>query len=296
MTQSGVSNTTIIKAQEEQLERVPDLLVTEAPLEIRLIHKNDDQILDSTVTVTMRTPGNDIELVIGFLFAEGIIDSFQAIKSIQYCQKTAPKDQGNRIKVFLNANYEIDISLLDRNFAATSSCGVCGKRSLEQLQTIFPKTHSTDLTIPLATLYSLSEKLNSQQHLFNHTGGLHAAALFDKNGSLLYAREDIGRHNALDKVLGQTLTKSKTLFDTSILFLSSRIGYEIIQKAAMARIPIVVAVGAPSNLAVEIAKKAEITLIGFAKDNSLNIYSGASRIAEAKYLNATKLNTINFVG
>ncbi len=295
MSQIGVSKTTIIKVQEEQLESVPDLLVVEAPLEIRLIYTKSDAISETSITVTMRTPGNDIELAVGFLFAEGIIDSFDAIKSFHYCQKTIPEHRENILKILLKPDLTVDLSLLDRNFTATSSCGVCGKRSISQLMETLPQSLEQGMELSLTTIYSLSKKLSHQQHLFNHTGGLHAAALFDKNGTLLCIKEDIGRHNAVDKVIGHTLVKNKKLLEQSILFISSRVGYEIIQKAAMAQIPVVIAVGAPSNIAVQIALKSRITLIGFAKNKSFNLYSGAERITETKSKNATKFTTIDLV-
>lgn len=295
MTQAGVSHKTIIKVQEQKLTSVSDLLVVEAPLEIRLIYNEGELIREKTITVTMRTPGNDKDLVLGFLFSEGIIDSFEAITSIHYCQKAIPEHQGNIIKAILKPNCIVDTSLLERNFAATSSCGVCGKSSISQINSSFTKITSANFEISSALLMGLSKKLNNQQHLFNHTGGLHAAALFDTKGTLLYSKEDIGRHNALDKVIGFALAKNIYVLQSSILVISSRIGYEIIQKAAMAKVPIIIAIGAPSSLAVQIAEKHNITLIGFAKDTSFNIYSGMERITEAKSQNETKLNTLDSV-
>lgn len=248
-----------------------DLLATEEPLEIRLLYPSQGVEIEKSISITMRTPGNDVELAKGFLYTEGMIRSLDEVISARY--------HGNNIvRVIVNA-LTSDISKLDRNFYTTSSCGVCGKSSIESIRTVSPFPLSKDkLEIRSTVFYSLPGKLKNSQVIFETTGGLHAAALFDIAGNLLLLREDVGRHNALDKLIGASLESLLLPFDNHILLLSGRASFELIQKAWMAGIKIVAAVGAPSTLAVELALEAEMTLIGFLRGECFNVYTGIQRI------------------
>lgn len=251
-----------IEADSE--EQRLDLLAVEAPLEIRVNGK--------TVSITMRTPGHDIELAAGFLFAEGLLRSRDELAAIQQLAQ-------NSVEVTLQAGAEMDVSRLDRNFYMTSSCGVCGKASLEALEMAgcpALATESPSLTADI--IHQLPAVLRSAQTIFEHTGGLHAAALFDFEGRLMAVREDVGRHNAVDKLVGTEFLAGRTPLSERLLLVSGRASFELVQKALMAGIPVLAAVGAPSSLAVELALRFRMTLIGFLRNRRFNIYSGASRI------------------
>lgn len=246
-----------------------DLLAIEEPLEIRLGNH--------AISITMRTPGSDFELAVGFLFTEGIIKLPYQIKEIKFCGK--PGKPQNTIKVDLLEDVSIELKKLERNFYTTSSCGVCGKSSLEALATGAKPIENSDLPKTKSeTIHSLSETLRNNQSIFEQTGGLHAAGLFDPDGNLLDLKEDVGRHNAVDKLIGKQFLDDKIPLSDKILFLSGRVSFELIQKAVMAGIPIVCAVGAPSSLAVEAANELGVTLVGFVRDGRFNIYSGVERI------------------
>jgi FdhD protein len=228
----------------------------------------------------MRTPGNDTELATGFLFTEGIISGYEDImgsKSAGHLNKIIP--DSNILTVELQPGFSFDTKKLDRHFYTSSSCGVCGKSSIDSVKNIIYKKPKQDtIRIHSRSLMILPELLLKQQEVFEHTGGLHASALFDLNGSLLFVREDVGRHNALDKLVGAALIEGNLPLDHHILLLSGRASFELIQKAAMAGIKIVCAVGPPSSLAVEMAKECDMTLIGFLRGARFNIYSGEQRI------------------
>ena len=275
MAVKALKNYTIHKYSEQQINEVPDLVAIEEPLQISLIHSGSDY--EVLLTVTMRSPGNDFELATGFLYNEGIISGLTDIEHIRYCNRVDEKNKENKIKVTLAKHISIEPEKLQRNFTSNSSCGVCGKQMLEQLCDSFPKIKFSD-KISVETLLELPEIVKKEQLLFKHTGGIHACGLFTSGGSLIAVKEDIGRHNAFDKLIGHQLIK-KDKFDTTIAVLSGRIGYEMVQKAAVAKIPVVVAVGAPTSLAVDIAKQSGICLIGFIKKNSLNIYCNKEYIA-----------------
>jgi FdhD protein len=247
-----------------------DPIVVEEPLEIRLEYGPAGARTEQPVSITMRTPGQDDELAVGFLFSEGILPDAHALK--------ATRGNGNTIVVSLHESVTPDIGRLQRSFYTTSSCGVCGKTSVGSLYKIPPKKINQQLQIEAETLYSLPALLREGQDLFESTGGLHAAGLFDHEGRLLAVREDIGRHNALDKLIGHFLQQEQLPKNDSILLLSGRACFELIQKAAMAGIRMVAAVGPPSSLAVELANEAGITLVGFLRQQRFNIYSGAERI------------------
>lgn len=255
----------VARAAGGEISREEDRLAVEEPLEIRL---GDDPI-----SVTMRTPGNDQELTAGFLFTEGIIRGPEDIAQI-----IGPtRDLRNVVRVRLKRGVRFDRSRLSRHFYATSSCGVCGKTTIEAIR-VKTTAISSDLRVPLALLYSLPGKLREEQETFDETGGLHAAALFDERGSLLYLREDVGRHNAVDKVIGAAVLKQKFPLDRHILMVSGRTSFEIVQKALVARIPIVAAVSAPSSLAVALAREFNMALVGFLRGRRCNVYAGGHRI------------------
>lgn len=249
-----------------------DLLAVEEPLEIRIVYGPENDRKQKNISVTMCTPGNDEELAAGFLFTEGIITHKDDIMN---CGAT-----GNNIVIAtLRPGISFDPKKIERHFYTSSSCGVCGKSSIDAVKIVFDSQHKKDtIQIQSATLTGLPETLRKQQEVFEHTGGLHASALFDLNGNLLLTREDVGRHNALDKLIGAALMNGDLPLNNHIILLSGRASFELIQKAAMAGIKIVCAVGAPSSLAVELAKETDITLVGFLRDGRFNIYCGERRI------------------
>ena len=251
-----------------------DMLAVEEPLEIRLLYGPENSRIEKTISITMRTPGHDDELALGFLFAEGIISDGSEIANIRVADGT-----GNVVIVHFNPSISPALASLDRHFYTTSSCGVCGKTSLDAVKTksVFPSGLGS-LRVSSTLLYSLQEKLRGHQKVFDVTGGLHASALFDAVGQLAIVREDVGRHNALDKVIGASLLKDKLPLSDSILLLSGRISFELVQKAFMAGINFVAAIGAPSTLAVTMAEECGMTLVGFLRDNRYTIYSGKERI------------------
>ncbi len=271
-------NTQIQRVSIGNLSIENDTLAVEEPLEIRLGFVENGKQIHKAISITMRTPGNDFELAAGFLFTEGILQSHNQIKSIKHCGKF-PNNQ-NTVRIDLSENTEINLEKLSRNFYTTSSCGVCGKSSLESLNVSGAKAiEQKNLPkISAEIIHDLPKKLLENQTVFGETGGLHAAALFDISGELIDLREDVGRHNAVDKLIGkQFLEKSLPLAD-KILFLSGRASFELVQKAVMAQIPIICAVGAPSSLAVEAAREFNITLLGFVRDKRFNIYTNTERI------------------
>ncbi|HTF57904.1 MAG TPA: formate dehydrogenase accessory sulfurtransferase FdhD [Planctomycetota bacterium] len=247
----------------------PDELAVEEPLEIR--------ISGEPIAVTMRTPGDDFDLAAGFLRTEGILKSPEEIGAIRYCGEEKHPDLRNVIEVTPATGVKVDLERLKRNFYATSSCGICGKAAIENIRTD-AKPLNGKFRVKLDIFYKLGTSMRSAQTVFDRTGGLHAAGLFDLHGSLLVLREDIGRHNATDKVIGRMFLDRKLPLDRHILLVSGRASFEIMQKALMAGIPIVCAVSAPSSLAVEFAAETGMTLIGFLHSDQFNIYSGAERI------------------
>jgi len=242
-----------------------DELAIEEPLEIR--------VRGRAISVTMRTPGHDDELAAGFLLSEGLIARRDQIVAIEPCARDGI---GNIVNVFLAADVELDFAQLTRHVFASSSCGLCGKSTIDSIFQRFDPVES-DITIEASTLLALPEKLRAAQETFARTGGLHAAAIFDAAGELLVLREDIGRHNAVDKVLGYGLLNGVAV-DRHVLLVSGRASFEIMQKALAARVPIIAAVSAPSSLAVEFAHESGQTLVGFLRDQRMNIYAHERRI------------------
>jgi FdhD protein len=251
-----------------------DQLATEEPLEIRLVSPQ------RTVAVTMRTPGADFELAAGFLYSEGVVSSREDIERISYCvdPNVDGEQRYNIVNVKLREGLSVDLQPLERHFFTTSACGVCGKASLEALRLRRCPVIPEGLEVPVDIIYSLGEQLRSAQQVFSTTGGLHAAALFDAQGQLLSVREDVGRHNALDKLIGSALLSDQLPFNNHIVMVSGRSSFEILQKCLVAGVPIVCAVSAPSSLAVALAKEFGITLIGFLRGERFNVYAGKERL------------------
>lgn len=257
-----------------------DLVAVEEPLEIRLGVVEGGRLRHQAVSITMRTPGDDFELASGFLFTEGILTSASQVADIKHCGRGAGLT--NTIRVDLVEGVQVDVKRLERNFYTTSSCGVCGKTSLDALATGARKIEvARDFRVAARLIDTLPRKLRERQQTFERTGGLHAAALFSRAGELIELREDVGRHNAVDKLIGTRFLAGALPASESILFLSGRASFELLQKAVMAGIPVVCAVGAPSSLAVEAAQEFGVTLLGFVRDNRYNIYSGEARLALA---------------
>jgi FdhD protein len=250
----------------------PDDLATEEPMEIRVDEPGAEQ---RNVAVTMRTPGNDFELAAGFLFTEGLVKSPADIKNIRYCSVPREEQHYNVVSVAVTRRLEFEAQ---RNFYATSSCGICGKASLDLIDVQCAPIPDGPV-VSAATITVLPEELRQAQSLFDRTGGLHAAALFNTEGHLVGVREDVGRHNALDKLIGSELLAGHLPLSASILLVSGRTSFEIIQKAATAGIPIVCAVSAPSSLAVDAARRFGLTLVGFLRGERFNTYTRADRIA-----------------
>jgi FdhD protein len=248
-------------------QRKEDTLAREEPLEIR--------IRGRSIAVTMRTPGNDRELAAGFLFTEGIIHQRRDVIDIAPClQSDCPE---NVLNVVLAPALEVDFQRLTRHVFATSSCGLCGKASIDAVHQNFPPVQS-DITVLFKILAELPGRMREAQRTFDRTGGLHAAAVFDANGGLIGLCEDVGRHNAVDKVIGQGFLNGQLPFGDHILLVSGRASFEIMQKALAARIPIVCAISAPSSLAVEFANESGQTLVGFLRDGGMNVYSRSERV------------------
>ena len=242
-----------------------DELAAEEPLEIRV----DNQ----PVSVTMRTPGHDDELAAGFLLGEGLITRRAEVLKIA----PHPRNAKNVLGVFLAPDAPLDLQRLTRHFFVSSSCGLCGKTSIAAVRRHFPAV-KTKISVAASLLLQLPEKLRAQQQAFDRTGGLHAAGLFDLAGRLIVAREDVGRHNAVDKVLGHGLLNGLLPLDRHILFVSGRVSFEIVQKALAGRVAMVAAVSAPTNLAVAFARASGQTLVGFVRDGRLNVYTHAKRV------------------
>jgi FdhD protein len=277
---SSVKHIKISKVTATGTERKDDLLAIEEPLEIRLGFGPANQREQKSLSVTMRTPGHDYELAAGFLFTEGIIQSCTQIESIKYCVDTGKQEEkDNVVRVELKPEVIIDFEKMQRHFYTSSSCGVCGKSSIDLVKQQCQGIQS-DLKVSEKIIHSLPDKLREAQLVFEHTGGLHASALFNAEGKMILLREDVGRHNALDKVIGAMLFKSEIPLSNYVLLVSGRASFELVQKAALAGIPVLAAVGAPSSLAVELAREAGMTLIGFLRAQRFNIYTAEHRVSE----------------
>ena len=270
--------TRIVIGDETARTRRPDALAVEEPLEIR--------VGGAPLAVTMRTPGSDVELAVGFLVSEGVISHGDHFRSAIHCGGPGTGGADNTYNVLdltLAAGVVLPSPELTRNFYTTSSCGICGKASIEAVETVSSFTVSTDAAAVTATaLAGFPAALRSGQPVFDKTGGLHAAALFDcATGELLVLREDVGRHNAVDKVIGWALLNDRLPLQGTVLQVSGRASFELVQKAVMAGIPILAAVSAPSSLAAEMAEASGLTLVGFLRGNSMNVYSRPDRVLSA---------------
>lgn len=254
----------------ESVREDRDELALEEPLEIR--------VRGRAVSVTMRTPGppgHDEELALGFLLTENIIRSHDDVERVEPC---AHAQEGNVVNVFLAPGVDVDFARLTRHVFASSSCGLCGKATIEQVQCHFPPLRRNQTRLGVQTLLSMPPRLRAAQSTFDRTGGLHAAAIFDMRGELVVLREDVGRHNAVDKALGYALRQGLLPLDQYVLLVSGRASFEIMQKALAGRVPIVAAVSAPSSLAAEFAQECNQTLVGFLRDGRMNIYAHPDRI------------------
>ena len=273
----GSKTKTRVRVVEDGRVRVrPDALATEEPMEIRLLAGQTKQ----TVAVTMRTPGADFELAAGFLYGEGIVDSADDIQKISYCVDSDldTEQRYNIVNVELRGGREFDLRPLERHFYTTSACGVCGKASLEQLELRGCPVMPSGPEVSAEIINTLPEKLREAQGLFDATGGLHAAALFDNKGELLALREDVGRHNATDKLVGWALLEGRLPLTDHIVMVSGRSSFEILQKCLTAGVPVVCAISAPSSLAVDVAREFGMTLVGFLRGGRFNVYAGYERI------------------
>lgn len=289
ISSTGARKAKITKISVTGNSPASDQLAIEEPLEIRLGFPDGKH---RAVSITMRTPGDDAELAVGFLFTEGILKTSAEVKQIRHCglkigMKKGTLDRAaalnsNTIRVDLADASAVDLKKLERHFYTTSSCGVCGKSSIEALRTEAKPIAATGLRISKDVVHSLPETLRGAQRVFEETGGLHASALFTADGELDIVREDVGRHNALDKVIGRKFLDGETPLGERILLVSGRASFELVQKALVAGIPILAAVGAPSSLAVELAAEYGMTLVGFVRDGRFNIYCGGERIGRQK--------------
>ncbi|HMQ50258.1 MAG TPA: formate dehydrogenase accessory sulfurtransferase FdhD [Saprospiraceae bacterium] len=272
MNSPGILHKQIQKVSCEHTLAGIDTLAIEAPLEIQIQYGSEKNRQQEALSVTMRTPGEDEDLALGFLFTEGILGNYSDVKEVRFIGE-------NTILVALKFEVAIDSSQFKRHFYTTSSCGVCGKGAIELLEKVslyYPLKNQPQVST--SVVLGLQHQMAQQQQLYLDTGGIHAAALVDKKGHCQLLREDVGRHNALDKLIGSLLKSGDIPLRDHLLFLSGRAGFELIQKAAMVGLPIVACVGAPSSLAVELAETHDITLIGFLKHHRFNIYCGAERI------------------
>jgi FdhD protein len=267
-----VSLTRVEEWRDGEVRAIQDYLVGEEPLEIR--------VGDAALSVTMRTPGHDLELATGFLFTEGLIRSRDQIASVRH-EAYEKQNGANRVRVDLAVGVTLDAEATRRNFYTASSCGVCGKASIGAVRVRQIAPPNPECRVDPEVLCSLPERLRASQAVFGRTGGLHAAGLFSLGGDLLVLREDVGRHNAVDKIIGWALEENRLPLGDSILMVSGRGGFEIVQKALMAGIPVLASVSAPSDLAVNLAREFGMTLIGFLRGRRFVMYSGAQRVLKS---------------
>jgi FdhD protein len=271
---SALAEVWIGRFEENRVVEQLDVLAVEEPLEIRLMLEIDGPRVRRTVSVTMRTPGHDEELALGFLFTEGLLTRSDQVESVNACHS------GSAVRVDLKPGVAVDLARIERHFYAASSCGVCGKASLDAVRVnCGPRMDQPRPLVDPAVISRLPRLLSAAQPAFERTGGLHASALFDSSGALVALREDVGRHNALDKLIGSQFVTGRLPLSDSILLVSGRASFELVQKAAVAGIPVLAAVGAPSSLAAELAAERGMTLLGFVRDDRFNVYTGSQRVA-----------------
>jgi len=269
-----------IKYKQNKLSNTDDFVSIEEPLEMIVRYKEKNEWVDNSISITMRTPGYDEYLVIGLLYNEGVINNFSEIAKIELMgEKVGQYDLQNKIRVTLKNANNLDTKHLKRNFLTNSSCGVCGKTSIDSIEvTCKKKLNPSKPIIKASVVTKIPNILRQEQSEFSKTGGIHASALFDSDGNQLIVKEDVGRHNALDKVIGQCLKNSKLDNDNQFIACSGRLSFELVQKTLMANIGLLMGVGAPTSLAIDLAKRFDMTLIGFVKSDSFNIYCGEKRI------------------
>lgn len=272
----------VLRVRNTGWEWADDVVTVEEPLEIRLLRTDGRRLVTSRLSVTMRTPGDDFDLALGFLFTEGIVPGPDAVQEVTYCAAASRDERYNVVSVYLRPWVRVDTERLARHFYSTSSCGTCGKASLEAVR-VRGCRHLEEgcPRVPAELIRGLPSALRSAQRVFRRTGGLHAAGLFRPDGTLVAVREDVGRHNAVDKLVGAQLKERRLPLSDTIMAVSGRAGFEIVQKALVAGIPVVVAVGAPSSLAVELAREFGMTLAGFTRPTGFNVYADAGRVVTA---------------
>ena len=270
----------VIKFKKNKFEKIDDLISIEEPLEISIKYKDQNKWVTSSLSITMRTPGHDEDLVRGFLFNEQIIQNLNEIESIESVgEKVGQYKIQNKILITLNNSKNINISKIKRDFLTNSSCGVCGKSSLDALEIIKKeKTFKNEPKLTKEIIIKSPSILRQNQSEFSKTGGIHASGLFSSDGKLISLREDVGRHNALDKMIGNALNKNQINPKNQFITCSGRLNFELVQKVLMTNISLMIGVGAPTSLAIDLANRFDMTLIGFVKEDSFNIYTNNQKV------------------
>ena len=270
----------VLKFKKNEFENTDDFISIEEPLEISLKYKDQNKWLTNSLTITMRTPGHDEDLVRGFLYNEQIIQNINEIDDIEgFGDKVGKYNIQNKIRITLNNSKNINISKIKREFMTNSSCGVCGKSSLDALEIIKKeKTFNSDPKLTKEIIIQSPAILRNNQSEFSKTGGIHASGLFSSDGKLISLREDVGRHNALDKMIGDALNKNQIEPKNQFITCSGRLNFELVQKVLMTNIGLMIGVGAPTSLAIDLANRFDMTLIGFVKEDSFNIYTNNQKV------------------
>jgi len=270
----------VLKFKDDKFEKIDDLISIEEPLEISIKYKDQKNWLTNNISITMRTPGHDEDLVRGFLFNEQIIQNINEIDNIEGIgKKVGQYNIQNKILITLNNSKNINISKIKRDFLTNSSCGVCGKSSLDALEILKKeKTSNTDPKLTKEIIIKSPSILKQNQSEFSKTGGIHASGLFSSDGNLISLREDVGRHNALDKMIGNALNKNQIQPKNQFVTCSGRLNFELVQKVLMTNIGLMIGVGAPTSLAIDLANRFDMTLIGFVKEDSFNIYTNNQKV------------------
>ena len=270
----------VVKFNKNRFEKIDDLISIEEPLEISIKHKNQNKWVTNILSITMRTPGQDEDLVRGFLFNEQIIENLDEIENIENIgNRVGQYEIHNKILVTLNNSKNVNISKIKRDFMTNSSCGVCGKSSLDALEIIKKnKTSSSKPKLSKEIIIKSPTVLRNNQSEFSKTGGIHASGLFSSDGKLISLREDVGRHNALDKMIGNALNMNQIQPEDQFITCSGRLNFELVQKVLMTNISLMIGVGAPTSLAIDLANRFDMTLIGFVKEDSFNIYTNNQKV------------------
>ena len=270
----------VVKFNKNRFEKIDDLISIEEPLEISIKHKNQNKWVTNILSITMRTPGQDEDLVRGFLFNEQIIENLDEIENIENIgNRVGQYEIHNKILVTLNNSKNVNISKIKRDFMTNSSCGVCGKSSLDALEIIKKdKTSSSKPKLSKEIIIKSPTILRNNQSEFSKTGGIHASGLFSSDGKLISLREDVGRHNALDKMIGNALNMNQIQPEDQFITCSGRLNFELVQKVLMTNISLMIGVGAPTSLAIDLANRFDMTLIGFVKEDSFNIYTNNQKV------------------